>query len=164
MTTQHPHRRTWTRVAGVLVTAGTAAAAATAFAAPASASIQTQQFTCDGGQVITVAVADNHSSDMGGWGVGTIVDGGSGRLIPTSFSMGAYDVTQGQDLFAADGPQKGGGNANHMQSQVTCTQSTSGTLADLLAEQGPPPFPLPEWAKDSDTIVVTFTVTAVPVG
>ena len=118
-------------------------------------------FDCDG-QPIVIRVHESHADQS--WGVGFVVDGGSGHLIPTSFTMSAWDSTAGDYLFAPDGTAKGGGNANHNQDQISCSQSFTATLGDLIAEQGPPPFPLPGWAQPTDEVVTTFTVTAVHQG
>jgi hypothetical protein len=162
--TSSAHRRTGARVARVLVATGLVAGAAGFAAAPSfAANTSDMTFDCDG-QPIVIRVHESHSSENGGWGVGFVVDGGTGHLIPTSFTMSAYDSTYGDYLFAPDGPAKGGGNANHNQDQISCSQSFTDTLGDLLDQQGPPPFPLPDWAQPGDTVVTTFTVTAVPKG
>ena len=125
-------------------------------AAPASAAQETQVLDC-GGTQITVRTPTQNSSEHGGWSVGQVVSGGTGHLIPTSFGFSAFDVTQGVSLFSGT-QYKGGGNANANQAQITCTQTTTGVLADLL---GPGEEPPPGVAL-TDTVTLTLTVTAVP--
>ncbi len=124
-------------------------------AAPAGAAPHLETVTC-GGQDLSIRVADNHSSDNGGWGAVQIVAGGSGTLIPVSFSGTAVDTTIGQTIFTFDSA-KGDGNANHNQSTVTCTQTLTATLADFLepGEQPPPGTSL------TDQVVFTLTATVV---
>lgn len=147
------------RKAGFLTVASAAAATALGvFAGPATAAAPTtQQITCNGHQ-LTIRTNNNSSSMNGGWSVAQIVAGGSGHLIPTSFSLSAYDVTRKLALFS--GTQvKGNGNANHTQQTVTCTQTMTGTLAMVL---GPVPADqLPPGVRPTDTVTATFTATAV---
>lgn len=158
--TSSTHRRSGSRVARVLVATGLVAGAAGFAAAPSfAANTADMTFDCNG-QPIVIRVHESHAEQS--WGVGFVVDGGSGHLIPTSFTMSAYDSTQDAYLFDPETVAKGSGNANHNQDQISCSQSFSATLADLLAEQGPPPGGLPDWAQPTDTVVTTFTVTAVP--
>lgn len=157
------HGRRVSRAVGLVGAAGLLAASGGLLAAPAFAASSTGDYVCDNGSTLTVMTHDNHASDKGGWGAGTVVDGGSGKVLPTSFSIAAHDDTAGQYLFQAE-TAKGGGNANHNQSQITCWQSTTATLGDLLAQEGPPPGGLPDWAQLTDTVTMTFTVTAVPRG
>lgn len=145
-------RRLWT---GAGVTAVTLAAAC-AMAAPAYAATQTQQLDC-GGHLITVRVPTDNSSDNGGWSVGQITAGGTGHLIPTSFGFSAFDVTRQTPLFSGT-QYKGKGHANHNQQAITCTQTQTGKLADLL---GPGETPPPGVAL-TDVVRTTLTVTAVP--
>jgi hypothetical protein len=138
----------------------TAVAAATlgvgvAAASPASAATSTEVVNC-GGTHLTIRVPTDHSSENGGWSVGQIVAGGTGHLIPTSFSFRGYDVTTHTVLFS-DTQAKGGGHANHNQSVITCTETQTATLADLL---GPGETP-PPGVDLTDVIRLTFTVTAV---
>jgi hypothetical protein len=133
-----------------------AVAATFAAAAPASAAPQTQQLTCDG-QLLTIRTPTENSSDNGGWSVGQIIAGGTGHLIPTSFAFSAYDVTTQTSLFSGT-QYKGNGQANHNQQTVTCTQTQTGTLADLL---GPGETP-PPGVNLTDIVTTTITVTAVP--
>lgn len=145
-----------TRTTLLAALAGAGLAVSGLGAVPALASQpQPMTLTCDGHDY-TVRVSDNHSSEHGGWSVAVIQDGGSGVLIPTSFEFAAYDDTAGATLF--EGTQsKGGGNANHNQQTVSCTQTMTGTLADLMdpGETPPPGFDL------TDTVTLTFTATAV---
>jgi hypothetical protein len=133
-----------------------ACAAGALLAAPAASAAQTTQtLTCDGQQVV-IRTNDNNSSDMGGWSAAQIVSGGSGTLIPTSFSFAAYDVTTEQQLFSFTAP-KGGGEANHNQQTMTCVQTETATLADLLE----PGDEVPPGASLTDVVTATFTATAV---
>lgn len=146
--------KTRTKYFGML--AATATVATLATAGPAMAAQSTQPFTCDGQQLV-IRTNNNHSSDNGGWSAAIVVDGGSGALAPTSFTFAAYDETTGQPIF--EGTQlKGGGNANHNQRMVTCTQTTTDTLGDLLE----PGDELPPGAALSDVVQVTVMVVAVP--
>jgi hypothetical protein len=142
----------------VLSTAVAAAALGLGLAAasPASAAPQTQTINC-GRTLLTIRTPTDNSSDQGGWSVGQIVSGGTGHLIPTSFTFSAYDSTTGTTLF--DGTTtKGGGHANANQPQISCSQTMTGTLADLLSPgETPPPG-----AALTDTVTSSFTVTAVP--
>lgn len=139
---------------GVATLAGAASAlligATTAQAAPTL-----QQLSCDG-QKMTLRTNDNNSSDMGGWSAAQVVAGGSGTLIPTKFDFSAYDNTIGQQLFTGS-QVKGGGHANHNQATVTCTQTESATLGDLL-EPGDEP---PPGASPNDAVTTTLVATAV---
>lgn len=143
----------------VLVT-GALLAAGALIPTAANAAQGTQPLACSDGSVLTVRVPDNHSSDMGGWSVGQVVDGGTGtgHLISVSFDFSAYDDTTKKSLFT--GTQlKGGGNANHQQTAtVTCSSSDTGTLGDMLDPGENPP---PETSA-SDTVTFTLTVTAIP--
>ena len=124
-------------------------------AAPAGAAPSTQQILC-GDQTLTIRTNNNHSSNNGGWSAAQIVSGGSGHLIPTSFTFSAFDVTTNTALFY--GTQlKGGGNGNHNQSTITCSQTQTGVLADLLS----PGDQVPPGASLTDIVTSTFTVTAV---
>lgn len=138
-------------VGAAVVTATVGLGSATATAAQGE-----QQLSCDG-TTITVRTNDNHSSDKGGWSAAVVVDGGSGILVPTSFAFSAYDETTQSPLFSYV-QEKGGGNANHNQDAVSCTQTMQGTLADLL-EPGDTP---PPGVALTDVVTATFTVTAVP--
>jgi len=122
-------------------------------ATPASAAQQVQVIQC-GGHDVTIRTNTNNSSDNGGWSAAKVV--GDGTLIPTSFSFAVVDHTNGESV----GPftqAKGGGNANHNQQTISCTQSMTDTLANLL---GPGDTPPPGWNL-TDSATFTFTVTAV---
>jgi hypothetical protein len=137
------------------VTCAAAGAAALLAAAPAQAAPSVQALTCDGQQLL-IRTNNNNSSDMGGWSAAQVVSGGSGTLIPTTFEFSAYDVTVGQTIFQGE-QIKGGGNANHNQATVTCTQSETDTLGDLL-EPGEQP---PPGTSVDDEVTITLTATAV---
>jgi hypothetical protein len=151
-------RRTATLAAGLGVAAGTIAFTA----GPASAATSVDHYTCDG-QDVGILTHEPPAEHTSGWGAGHLVDGGSGTLIPTSFSRTVRDASkQDQDLVPVHLAVKGGGNANHHQDAVTCSQVFTSTLGELLQLWGPAPGDLPDWADEADTIVVTFTVTAIP--
>jgi hypothetical protein len=139
---------------GAIVFVG-ASAAALLGASPAGAAQSQQTLTCDG-QHLVVSTNNNNSSEMGGWSAAKIVSGGSGTLIPTSFSGGAFDQTVGQPIFHFS-QIKGNGNGNHNQPTVTCTQVETGTLSDFVDPGQAPP---PGTSLDDQ---VTFTLTAIAV-
>lgn len=131
-------------------------AAGSVLAAPAASAAQGEQsFSC-GGQEIVLRVADNHSSDHGGWGAARVVAGGSGTLIPTSFAISAYDDTLGQELFSFNQPV-GGGHAHGQQQTISCSEVETASLADLLE----PGDEVPPGVSLTDQVTTTFTVTAV---
>ncbi len=149
----HSRTRSTAAVAALTIAAGAGLAG---LAGPAHAAQTTLPITCDG-QQLTVRVNTNHSSQNGGWGVGQVVAGGTGHLVPTSFSGSLVDDAIHQTLFSFE-QAKGGGNANHNQSTVTCTQSQAGVLGDFLdAGDTPPPG-----TSVSDPVTFTLTVIAVP--
>ncbi|MGN6600688.1 MAG: hypothetical protein ACTHMW_15580, partial [Actinomycetes bacterium] len=92
----------------------------------ANAAQTTQQLDCGDYGTITVRTPDTHSSEMGGWSVGQVVGGGNAHLIPTSFTFSANDDTTGSVIFQGTSV-KGGGNANHNQGTVTCSQTMRAT-------------------------------------
>jgi hypothetical protein len=140
-------------VAAVTIAAGAGLAG---LAGPAHAAQSTMPITC-GGQQLTVRVNTNHSSEHGGWGVGQIVAGGTGHLVPTAFSGALVDNAINQTLFTF-AQAKGGGNANHNQPTVTCTTSDdTGTLGDFLN----PGDTLPPGTSLTDSVTFTLTVIAV---
>jgi hypothetical protein len=142
----------------VAAAAGVAAGAALAASPAYAANTSVEYFDC-GGTPTPLVVHETHSENT--WGTGKLVDG-SGTLIPTSFTQSAYDETYGAYLFEPMGIAKGGGHGNHQQDVITCTESFTATLAELLAQEGAPPSGLPDWAQPSDLVTLTFTVTAVP--
>ena len=146
--------RTRSTVAVAAVTIAASAGLA-GLAGPAHAAQSTMPLTCDG-QQLTVRVNTNHSSEHGGWGVGQIVAGGTGHLVPTAFSGSLVDNAINQTLFTF-AQAKGGGNANHNQPTVTCTQSETGVLGDFLNPGDTPP----PGTSVSDPVTFTLTVTAV---
>jgi hypothetical protein len=141
-------------IAALVALTGTAGALLIG-AATAQAAQSAQPITCDGQQLM-IRTNDNHSSEMGGWSAAQVVSGGSGTLIPTTFTFGAYDDTTQQQLFVGEA-LKGAGNANHNQQTVTCTQVQTDTLANLME----PGDQLPPGASLDDQVTVTFAVTAV---
>lgn len=139
-------------VAAVTIAAGAGLAG---LAGPAHAAQTTMPLTC-AGQPLTVRVNTNHSSEHGGWGVGQVVAGGTGHLVPTAFSGSLVDNAINQTLFTF-AQAKGGGNANHNQQTITCTQSETGVLGDFLNPGDTPP----PGTSVSDPVTFTLTVTAV---
>jgi hypothetical protein len=144
--------RSTVAVAAVTIAAGAGLAG---LAGPAHAAQSTMPITC-GGQQLTVRVNTNHSSEHGGWGVGQVVAGGTGHLVPTAFSGSLVDNAINQTLFTF-AQAKGGGNANHNQQTITCTQSETGVLGDFLNPGDTPP----PGTSVSDPVTFTLTVTAV---
>ena len=145
--------RSTVAVAAVTIAAGAGLAG---LAGPAHAAQSTLPITCDNGQQLTVRVNTNHSSEHGGWGVGQIVAGGTGHLVPTDINASLFDNATNQTLFTAD-QAKGGGNANHNQPTVTCMASQTGVLGDFLGPRDTPP----PGTMASDSVTFNITVTAV---
>ena len=144
--------RSTVAVAAVTIAAGAGLAG---LAGPAHAAQTTLSITC-GGQPLTVRVNTNNSSEHGGWGVGQVVAGGTGHLVPTEISGSLVDNTVHQTLFTFD-QVKGGGNANHNQPTVTCMASQTGVLGDFLGPRDTPP------PGTSVTDPVTFNITVIAV-
>jgi hypothetical protein len=144
--------RSTVAVAALTIAAGAGLAG---LAGPAHAAQTTMPLTC-AGQQLTVRVNTNHSSQNGGWGVGQVVAGGTGHLVPTAFSGSLVDNAIHQTLFTF-AQAKGGGNANHNQPTITCTQSETGVLGDFLNPGDTPP----PGTSVSDSVTFTLTVTAV---
>jgi hypothetical protein len=146
--------------AAAAAVAGVGGAAVLA-ASSASAAQTSQQLTCGNNTVLTIRTNTNNSSDMGGWGVGQITGGGSGHLIPTSFSLSAHDDTLNVSLYSFSQP-KGNGNGNANQPSVLCTQQQTITLGELMAQNGgPPPGGLPAGASPTDDVTMTIGATAI---
>jgi hypothetical protein len=145
-----------------LATAALPAAAATSGEPnPAGNGQSLQLLSCAGVGDLLVRTNQDRSSDHGGWSTAHIVEGGSGTLIPTSFTFSGYDETTGTSLFESGVQAKGDGNGNHAQAPLlTCTQSMEGPLSDFL-EPGETP---PPGDDASDIVLVSFTVTALRVG
>ncbi len=144
--------RSTVAVAAITIATGAGLAG---LAGPAHAAQSTLPITCDR-QQLTVRVNTNHSSQNGGWGVGQVVPGGTGHLVPTEISGSLVDNAVNQTLFTFD-QAKGGGNANHNQPTVTCTASQTGVLRDFLNPgDTPPPGTTP-----NDPVTFNLTVTAV---
>ena len=146
--------RSTVAVAAVTIAAGAGLAG---LAGPAHAAQTTIPVACNNGEQLTVRVNTNNSSEHGGWGVGQIVAGGTGHLVPTEISGSLVDNVVHQTLFTFD-QAKGGGNANHNQPTVTCTASDdTGTLGDFLN----PRDTLPTGTSLTDSVTFTLTVIAV---
>lgn len=145
-----------------LATAALPAAAATSGEPnPAGNGQSLQLLSCAGVGDLLVRTNQDRSGDEGGWSTAHIVEGGSGTLIPTSFTFSAYDETTGSELFPAHVAAKGDGSGNHTQGPVlTCTQTMEGPLSSLL-DPGETP---PPGVDPSDLVLLTFTVTALNVG
>jgi hypothetical protein len=144
--------RSTVAVAALTIAAGAGLAG---LAGPAHAAQTTMPLTC-AGQQLTVRVNTNHSSQNGGWGVGQVVAGGTGHLVPTAFSGSLVDNAIHQTLFTF-AQAKGGGNANRNQPTITCTQSETGVLGDFLNPGDTPP----PGTSVSDPVTFTLIVTAV---
>jgi hypothetical protein len=95
-----------------------AAGLALGTAAAAHAAQQYVPLMCDNGDSITVRTPTNNADQS--WSVGQIVAGGSGHLIPLSFSF-AFVPAQG-DPFSWSAT-KGGGHAGPKDQPVTCTST-----------------------------------------
>lgn len=148
----HSRTRSTAAVAALTIAAGAGLAG---LAGPAHAAQTTLPVTCDG-QQLTVRVNTNNSSEHGGWGVGQIVAGGTGHLVPTEISGSLVDNAINQTLFTFD-QAKGGGNANHNQPTLTCTASQTGVLGDFLGPRDTPP----PGTSVSDPVTFNLTVIAV---
>jgi hypothetical protein len=133
-------------VAGVL-----AALAVAGIGTPAQAAGRTTQtFTCDGQQV-TIRSAYGHDGDT--WSAAQIVD--AGTLVPVSFEYLALDETANLVL---DDETIQHGTAHAHQSTITCETSTEFALGDVA----PPDVVLPPGVEPTDTVKMSFVVTAVP--
>ena len=75
------------------------------------------------------------------------------RVLPVH----RLDVLPGRQRLRLFAQAKGGGNANHNQPTVTCTQSETGVLGDFLNPGDTPP----PGTSVSDPVTFTLTVTAV---
>jgi hypothetical protein len=148
----HSRTRSTAAVAALAIAAGAGLAG---LAGPAHAAQTTLPVTCDG-QPLTVRVNTNNSSEHGGWGVGQIVVGGTGHLVPTEISGSLVDNAINQTLFTFD-QAKGGGNANHNQPTLTCTASQTGVLGDFLGPRDTPP----PGTSASDPVTFNLTVIVV---
>ena len=126
-------------------------------AGPASAAQSQQTIPCGGSQ-FTIRTGDNNSSDNGGWSVAQIVDGGSGHLIPTSFSYSLVDDAPGSTFTFTAASIKGDGHANANAQQITCSIGGPSTLG----VEAPPDFDYAgTGTSPDDPVTVTITITAV---
>jgi hypothetical protein len=112
--------------------------------------------TC-GGQQLIVRTNNNNSSDHGGWGAAIVVEGGSGHLIPTSFSGTLFDQTTQTTVFSFS-QSKGNRDANRNQPTVSCTAVEQATLGDFAG----PGQQLPPGTSATDPVTFTLDVTVVP--
>jgi len=129
------------------------------FAAPALAQANghnTETVDCEGLGTIQISTQDTHS-DMN-WGAVQIV-GASGHLIPVSFTFTFEDLTTDTVLFS-DSSAKGTGHGNNQQSTVTCSESFSGTWAEI----GEPGEPIPEGVGEDDILQFTLSAQAIVKG
>jgi len=144
------------RTRSAVAVAAITIAAGAGLAGPAHAAQSTVPVACPNGEQLTVRVNTNNSSEHGGWGVGQVVAGGTGHLVPTEISGSLVDNAINQTLFTFD-QAKGGGNANHNQPTLTCTASQTGVLGDFLNPgETPPPG-----TSVSDPVTFNLNVTAV---
>jgi hypothetical protein len=128
-----------------------AALAVAGIAIPAQAAGRTTQtFTCDGQQV-TIQSAYGHDGDT--WSAAQIVD--AGTLVPVSFEYLAVDETANLVL---DDETIQHGTAHAHQSTITCQTSTEFVLGDVT----PPDVVLPPGVEPTDTVRMSFVVTAIP--
>jgi hypothetical protein len=142
-------------------TVGTVVWESAASAAPS----EVRTVCTDGPLALMLTIRDNvtrdaHSAENGGWAAVRILSGGSGTMIPTSFTLTAVDSTTGEAVFSAT-EQKGAGNANHNRAQtLTCTDlPQTETLGDIWpAPFGP--YPDPDM-NATDQVALTFSGTAV---
>jgi hypothetical protein len=103
------------------VAAVLAVGAAAGVASSAQAAQQTIPLMCDG-TLFTVRTPTNNANQS--YSVGQIVDGGSGHLIPLSFTF-TFTPTGGSTITQPS--VKGGGNAGPKDSTVTCTATFDDT-------------------------------------
>lgn len=129
------------------VAATTVAVLALVAAGVGSAGREQMVLMC-GGFPLTVTVTSTTNDSSVAWGDAKI-DGGA-HLIPVSFAGTFTDTTQGIELFSFSSA-KGNGNGMHNQQTITCTQSETGTAADLGGVPGIP---------DTDTVESDFTAVA----
>lgn len=105
---------------------------------------------CEGLGTIDISVQDTHSDTN--WG-GVQIIGTTGHLIPVSFEFTLEDLTKGTVLFS-DSSAKGAGHANNNQTLTTCSQTFTGTFAELSE----PGEALPPGVDPDD--ILQFTLTA----
>ena len=133
-------------VTGVLVTLAVAGIGLPAQAAGRT----TETFTC-GGQQVTIESAYGHDGNT--WSAARILD--AGTLVPVSFEYVAVDETA--DLVLDDETLQHG-TAHAHQSTITCETSSEFVLGDVA----PPDVVLPPGVEPTDTVRMSFVVTAVP--
>lgn len=115
------------------------------------------------GQALTLLTAPavgTQEKDVDVWGVGRVVAGGTGHLIPVAFSFTAYDDTIGLQLFGST-DTKGEGNNTHNTQTVQCSQAQTGTLAEVFGTDTLPAELAGTGAQLTDQVTLTFAVTAV---
>ena len=110
----------------------------------------TQTFTC-GGQQVTIQSAYGHDGDT--WSAAQIVD--AGTLVPVSFEYLAVDETAG---IVLDDETVQHGTAHARQATITCENSMEFVLGDDV----PPDVVLPPGVEPTDTVKMSFVVTAIP--
>jgi hypothetical protein len=124
------------------------------FAFPAQAAgLNQETVSCDGLGTITIATQPTNSDQN--WGAVQIVDA-SGHLIPVAFTFTFEDLTTDTVLFS-DSSGKGSGHANNQQSTVTCSESATGTWAEI----GEPGEPAPPGVGEDDILQFTLSAQAI---
>lgn len=113
----------------------------------------TETVNCEGLGTIEISTQDTHSDTN--WGAVQIV-GASGHLIPVSFTFTFENLTTDTVLFS-DSQAKGGGHASSQQSTVTCSETFTGTWAEI----GEPGEPLPEGVGENDVLQFTLSAEAI---
>lgn len=145
------HLRHRLAVGATIAAAAVGAAPSAALAAgPVPPSRQTQTFDCAGLGSVTIVTPPAPVSDS--WSAAQVV--GDGHLVPVAFRYLAVDTTAG--IVLGD-ETVSHGTAHQHQPATTCTSSTQATLSDLM----PPDAPLPVGVAPSDTVTLSFIVTAV---
>ena len=141
------------------ITVGVAAAGLVVgpFALPAQAgeakghNVETVE--CAGLGTVDISVQPSHSESS--WGAVQLV-GTTGHLIPVAFEFTIKDLTKGTELFS-DSQVKGSGHANSNQTLTTCSETFTGTFAEI-AEPGEE---LPPGVDPDDILQVTLTAEVV---
>lgn len=109
----------------------------------------------DGLGTVTVVSAPQTPGDN--WSAGQVLGGAT--LVPVSFTYRITDTTLGV-VLNVDTVDHGAAHAH--QSTITCSQSDTVPLADLLPV--PPGVELPAGAAPTDVVQMSFIVSAVRVG
>ncbi len=137
-----------------LVTAAVLTAAMTMIAVPAFADpapgngTQEMSLMC-GGQEITVLTRANGAQSEQNWAAAWVVD--MGTAIPVSFEFAVYDNTTSTSLVDETVDHS---PAHQNMQQITCSQTQTGSIGDLLGAFAPMDV------NPSDMATITFTVVA----